>query len=178
MIGRRWLAVGAVAVVVGALSLPLDVGLGRDPTLVRSVLVDRAAPKFTLGTVDGSTTVALSCLRGQVVVVNFWASWCAECRAEAPALQAAWERYRDRGVVILGVSYQDSVDGSLAFAAEFGKTYPLLSDADSGTAVAYGVTGIPETFFIDRRGRIAERVIGPVTYELLTKRIDALLGGR
>src|SRR5919197_4305700 len=101
---NRWVMVGAVVGGVVLLTLLLSFGLSRDPTLIRSALIGRPAPGFSLQTLDGSDTVRLSDLRGQVVVVNFWASWCADCRIEHSSLVTAWERYRDRGVVVLGVA--------------------------------------------------------------------------
>lgn len=172
---HRWGRVGAVTVGLVVLVPLLSFGLGRDPRLIQTVLDGRRAPDFTLRTLDGTGTVRLSDFRGQVVVVNFWASWCAECRLEAPALEAAWERYRDGGVVVFGIAYQDTPSAALAFAAEAGKTYPLLSDPGSETALAYGVYGIPETFFIGPDGRIASKRIGAVSYDLLTQWISRLV---
>lgn len=177
--GRRpWVIAGAIAIAIALLGGLLSFGLSRDPRVVRSPLIGRRAPDFTLRTLDGSRTVRLSDLRGQVVVINFWASWCRDCRVEHPALTAAWQRYRDSGAVVLGVAFQDRKEDSTAFARELSIDYPLLQDPDSRTALAYGVYGIPETFFVSPEGRVAHKHIGAVPYEVLTAQITRLLNER
>jgi cytochrome c biogenesis protein CcmG/thiol:disulfide interchange protein DsbE len=153
----------------------LGFGLSRDPGVVPSALVGRPAPDFSLRTLDGTETVRLSELRGQVVVINFWASWCVECRVEHPALQAAWQRYRDRGVTLVGIPFQDRLADSRRYAAETGGGWPLVEDPGSATALAYGVYGVPETVFVGPDGRVAHRVVGPVTFEVLSRWIARLL---
>jgi cytochrome c biogenesis protein CcmG/thiol:disulfide interchange protein DsbE len=171
----RWMLVGAVAASVAVLTSLLSFGLKRDPALIRSALILRRAPVFALPTLDGRGAVRLSDLRGQVVVVNFWASWCVDCRIEHPALATAWARYRDQGVVFLGIPFQDSPADSRAYIRELGGGWPVLSDPGERTALAYGVYGVPETYFIAPDGRIAHKEVGPVTYELLTDQITRLL---
>ena len=175
---RGWVAVGGVVAAVALVASLLAFGLSRDPTQLRSPLVAKAAPDFALPTLDGGRTVRLADLRGQVVVLNFWASWCAECRVEHPALQAAWDRFRDQGVVFLGVPFQDAPSASKAYAAAVGGDWPLLADPSSSTALAYGVYGVPETFFIDARGRVASKHVGPVSYEQLIDEVSRLLEER
>jgi cytochrome c biogenesis protein CcmG/thiol:disulfide interchange protein DsbE len=134
-----------------------------------------AAPDFSITTFDGDT-FRLSDLRGQVVVINFWASWCVPCREEAPALESIWQQYRDRGVVVLGVAYADLDNDSLAFMREFGITYP--NGPDTGTTISdnlYHITGVPETFIIDQDGQVAEFVFGNVSERGLSASLDALL---
>ena len=160
----------------GVLAALFGFGLTRDPTVIRSALLGRTAPPFSLPTLDGSQTVRLADLRGQVVVVNFFASWCADCRVEHPALATAWERYRDRGVVFLAVAWEDLPSAARSFARELRMDWPALEDTGSKTGLAYGVYGVPETFFIGRDGRVSAKQVGPVTYELLTDRIEGLLG--
>jgi cytochrome c biogenesis protein CcmG/thiol:disulfide interchange protein DsbE len=152
---------GAVAVTVLAVVALLTSALSRPPTEQASPLVGRQAPEFRLDGLGGPP-VRLSDLRGQVVVLNFWASWCAECRVEQPALDATWQRFRDAGVVVVGVDFQDQTADAQQYLAEQGTSYPAVRDADSSTALAYGLRGVPETFVIDPSGRVAERVIGPV----------------
>ncbi|CAN5295067.1 TlpA disulfide reductase family protein [soil metagenome] len=175
---RRWVVVSAVTAGVLLITSLLTVGLGRDPAQLATPLVGRHAPGFALRTLDGSSTVRLSDLRGQVVIVNFWASWCDPCREEHPALRAAWDRYRDRGVVIVGIVYDDSADNAEDFIRELGGDWPALDDPNSAAALAYGVYGIPETFFIGPDGRVAYRRVGPVSYALLSQQITRLLGER
>jgi cytochrome c biogenesis protein CcmG/thiol:disulfide interchange protein DsbE len=175
---KRWTVFGAVVAGVLLLTALLSYGLSRDPTIITSPLIGKPAPDFALRTLDGSATVRLSDLRGQVVVVNFWKSTCAACFVEHPSLTAAWNRYRDQGVVVVGVDFEDTVAGARGFARSQGGDWPLVVDRDGRTVLAYGVTGPPETFFIGRDGRIASKQIGPVDYALMSDRIGALLEGR
>ena len=176
---RRALLLGAVVAAVALAAWLLSTGLQRDPTAIRSPLLGRPAPDFALRTLDGDRTVRLGDLRGRVVVVNFWASWCAECRVEHPALSAAWNRFRDAGVVLVGVDFQDDHPSALAYLAGTRASWPVVADPGSRTALAYGVYGIPETFFIGPDGRIAAKQVGPVTYDQLVREITRLLpGGR
>jgi cytochrome c biogenesis protein CcmG, thiol:disulfide interchange protein DsbE len=171
---RRAALLGAVVAAVLAVVAVLATGLGRDPTAAASPLVGRAAPDFTLGGIDGPA-VTMSKLRGQVVVLNFWASWCAECHEEQDALDQTWQRYRDAGVVLLGVDFQDTTDGARDYLHRSGLTYPVVEDRDSRTALAYGIRGIPETFLVDRSGRIVDRIIGRVGADRLAAAVEPLL---
>jgi cytochrome c biogenesis protein CcmG/thiol:disulfide interchange protein DsbE len=128
------------------------------------------APDFTLTLLDGSQT-SLSDLRGQTTILNFWSSWCEPCRQEAPALQTIWETYRDKGIVLLGVSYKDAPDVSRAFVQELGLTYPNGADPRGRISRAYGITAVPETFIIDSQGQIAWYYIGQITAAELTQRL-------
>ena len=175
---RRALLPAAAVVVAVALAGWLGwAGLGRDPAAIRSPLLGRPAPDFALRTLAADRMVRLADLRGQVVVVNFWASWCAECRLEHPALSAAWSRFRDAGVVLVGVDFQDDHPSALAYLSEKGTSWPVVADPGSRTALAYGVYGIPETFFIGPDGRITAKQVGPVTYDQLVREITRLLPG-
>jgi cytochrome c biogenesis protein CcmG/thiol:disulfide interchange protein DsbE len=162
-----------VSVVLSVAAL-LATGLGRDPAVVASPLVGRAAPAFKLAGLDGPA-VGLSDLRGQVVVINFWASWCAECRTEQDALNQTWSRFRDSGVTVLGVNFQDTTPDARDYVGSLGISYPVVQDTESTTALAYGLRGVPETFVVDRAGRIADRVIGPVSVQRLADLVSAQL---
>ena len=131
------------------------------------------APAFALALLDGSQ-LALHDLRGQVVVLHFWASWCDPCRREAPDLQQVWEQYQDRGVAFLGVTFQDARGASEAFIERFGLTYPNGVDERGRISQAYGVVAVPETFIIDREGQIAVVHVGPVRAERLAQDLEAL----
>ena len=170
----RLVTLGAVSAACFAL---FAFGLSRDPSAKPSALIGKPAPAFALERLAGGGRVDLDRLRGQVVVVNFWASWCTECIVEHPDLVAAWQRYRDAGVVFVGVNFEDEASSARAFMAERGGDWPVVEDPGSSTALAYGVYGIPETFFIGRDGTVVRRHAGPVTYDLLTEQIDAMLGG-
>ncbi len=119
------------------------------------------APDFTLQTFDGQS-LTLSALRGQVVVVNFWASWCAPCREEAAFLEQTWRTYKDRGVVFIGVDYVDTDANARAYLKEFGITYPSGPDLGTTISQAYRIKGVPETYLISKEGIVSGNAIGPI----------------
>jgi cytochrome c biogenesis protein CcmG/thiol:disulfide interchange protein DsbE len=119
------------------------------------------APDFTLKGFD-SQSVTLSELTGKVVIINFWASWCPPCREEAPYLEQTWRKYRDLGVVFIGVDYLDSENKALAYIEEFDITYLNGPDIGSRISQAYNIQGVPETFFVDKKGQLRGVYIGPL----------------
>ena len=171
---RRARLLAGVVTVVAVVVVLLMTGLGRDPSVIASPLVGRAAPNFTLPQLDGPP-VTLAKLRGQVVVINFWASWCTECQVEQAALDRAWQQFRDSGVVVIGVNFEDSTGAARGYVNTEGVTYPVVEDSGSHTALAYGLRGVPETFVVNRSGRIVSHVIGPVTAATLSGEINAML---
>lgn len=170
---RTWLLAGVGATVTVVVAL-LMTGLARDPSVIASPLVGRAAPNFTLPQLDGPP-VTLSRLRGQVVVINFWASWCAECQVEQAALDQTWRQFQDSGVVVLGVNFEDSTGAARSYVRTQGVTYPVVEDAGSQTALAYGLRGVPETFVVNQSGRVVNRVFGPVDGVALASEINSML---
>jgi cytochrome c biogenesis protein CcmG/thiol:disulfide interchange protein DsbE len=135
-----------------------------------------AAPDFDLPLLNGGGNLRLSSLEGKAVVINFWASWCEPCEEEAPRLQGAWERWRDRGVVVIGVDAQDFRSDARRFVERFGITYPIVHDKDGYTLGRYGWDGFPETWFVGRSGKlVGERVQGPVTEADLERNIELAL---
>lgn len=179
---KRALIAGAVALPIIAL---LRFGLTRDPRAIASPLPGRPAPAFDLAVLaSGSGAVApspgdrirLADLHGNVVVVNFWASWCLPCKDEHAALSQAATRYAERGVRFVGVVYNDVTANAVRWIADMGgQTYPALLDPGTRTAIDFGVYGVPETFFIGRDGRVASKFVGPIPERLLAQRIDSLL---
>jgi cytochrome c biogenesis protein CcmG/thiol:disulfide interchange protein DsbE len=145
-----------------------------------TLLQGQPAPDFELTAFNGEyegERFSLSDLRGQVVVLNFWASWCVECDKEMPLLEQAWQDYRDEGVWIIGVDYLDIDTKGLAYLDRFGTTYPNGPDIGSQIYQDYQCTGVPETFFIDRDGIIQHVQIGPLTKHQLYGLLDGMLEG-
>lgn len=167
-INRRVLLLGLV--VVAALLGVLLLNLGRDPHAIRSPLVGRTAPAFSLPPVGGGAPVTSESLRGRPLVLNFWATWCAPCIEEHETLVGA-ARALGRDVQFLGVVYEDEEDRVQAFLRRYGSSYPSLLDPDAKTAIAYGVAGVPETYFIDAAGVIRAKVAYPLSPQAMAENI-------
>lgn len=135
-----------------------------------------AAPDFTLTTFDGDT-LRLADMAGQVVVLNFWATWCISCKDEAVDLELAWQDFKDQNVVFIGVDYLDQEPLNLQWLEQYGITYPNGPDIQGRIYQAYGVTGLPETFVIDQQGNVAKVFVGPTTRAALGAEIRKLLDG-
>lgn len=170
-------AIAAFAVGVAVVML-LIVGLGGRSGPPQP---GEAVPDFSLKRLAGEgwhpelDPIALQDLIGQVLVINFWASWCDPCRNEASELEAAWRVYRERGVIFVGIAYRDAPAKAEQHMAEFDVTYPNAQDPSGRIARRYGVTGVPETFVVDTDGRLAKHFIGEVTSAQLAAVIDPLL---
>ncbi len=171
----KWRYFLPLVAVLGMLAL-LGYGMTREPRHIPSPLIARPAPSFTLS-LFGGATIRLEDLRGKVIFLNFWASWCPPCRAEARTLEAAWQKYKGEGVVFVGVNIQDDDSSAQEFLREFGITYPNGIDRGSKIAIDYGVWGLPETFFIDRDGRITYKHIGALGRETITAKLDEAVRG-
>ena len=177
---RRWEIVMLISLLAGIVwtvfsRVPSAVGapLSSAPSPREGFL----APDFTLDTLQGEK-VTLSHLRGKIVVVNFWATWCLPCRKETPALEKAYEQYKDSGMVILGVNLtdQDSVSEVESFIQESKLTYPILLDRDGSISNLYQIQGLPMTFFINREGIIRTVVVGgPMSETFIRTKIETLL---
>jgi cytochrome c biogenesis protein CcmG/thiol:disulfide interchange protein DsbE len=138
--------------------------------------VGHVAPDFTLAVWNGAPgqSVRLSALRGQPVVINFWATWCEPCQQEALLLTTAWQRQHAR-IAFLGVALDTQQSDGMAFLRRFGIAYPCGADPNGAIATAYALPGLPVTVFIDRRGVVAQRVAGQLTAATLDQGLQALL---
>ena len=163
------LAVGVIALLVLAL---LAYALLAQPSPPPGI--GDPVPDFQLVALDGSS-MNLSDYRGQVVVLNFFASWCAPCRQEAADLEQAWRKYQDADVQFLGIGYKDAPSKAQTFLETFDVTYPVAVETGNSTARAYGVTGVPETFIIDQEGNLVQHFLGAITAAQLSQEIDPLL---
>ena len=175
----RWAAAVVAAVAIGT-GAAFGLRIGDDPALVDSPLLGKPAPAATLPNLDGTGVLTLADLRGRVVVVNFWASWCVPCREEHPGLVAASAAYADRGVTFVGVDFQDQRASAVRFLDELGRGrgYRYVTDPGSRTALDFGVFGVPETFFLDRSGTVVAKVTGPASPALLATTLEDILAGR
>ena len=125
--------------------------------------VGSPAPAFTLPLLEGSVSVSLASLRGHPVVLNFWASWCGPCKAEAPVLERDWQTYRSRGVRFVGIDNRDLASEARTFVGAHGLTFPMLDDGPGGVTGRYGISQVPETYVLDRSGKIVAHLTGPIT---------------
>jgi cytochrome c biogenesis protein CcmG/thiol:disulfide interchange protein DsbE len=167
-LNRRVLLLGLI-VVAGLLAVLL-LNLGRDPHSIRSPLVGRTAPAFALPAVGGGAPVTSETLRGRPLVLNFWATWCAPCLQEHETLVST-ARALGSDVQFLGVVYEDDEDRVQAFLRRHGSSYPSLMDPGAKAAIAYGVAGVPETYFIDAKGVIRAKVAYPLDPDTMAENI-------
>ena len=155
-------AVGVVISLLGLLVWKVAQG-GSELTAELSRGGTPPAPVFSLDRLNGSSgELSLASFRGKVVVLNFWASYCGPCKDETPLLQESWENWKGKGVVFVGVDVQDFRGDARAFVRRYGVTYPNVYDGKGWTVGRYGVTGYPETYFIDSVGRVRYRIAGAV----------------
>lgn len=169
----------AIALAAVAFAVVLASRFGTDPGLVDSPLLGEPAPEFDLTVLEGGENVSLTDLRGDIVVVNFFASWCLECRQEHEALTSTADAFAEQGVTFVQIAYQESPPDSLSYLETAGRSdfAYYLADPGSRTAIAYGVFGIPETFFIDPDGTVVGKIIGESDALTLGATIDAIRRG-
>lgn len=150
-----------------------------DITLTASPLIDQPVSDVDIRYLDSGESFRISDFQDEIVVVNFWASWCFNCRVEHEALNQAAVGYEDLGVRFVGIAYKDDERASLDFLSELGRVDPYVYGVDQGSRVAveFGVLGLPETFFVDRDGIIRGKVSGPVSAEFLNATIEAIALG-
>lgn len=177
--GLLFWGVVAAGIAVMVLGIIFAGRFNADITLTASPLIDEAASDVSIRYLDSSDEFRLSDFEGDIVVVNFWASWCLNCRVEHEALNQAAAAYDDLGVTFVGIAYKDDPDASQAFLDELGRGNPYVYGVDEGSRVAveFGVLGLPETFFIDREGIIRGKVSGPLSLEFLNRTIEAIALG-
>jgi thiol-disulfide isomerase/thioredoxin len=177
----RYGVVPAVAIlaIVGAIWAVEQQGRGAGSGLGGSMdgaQVGQAAPEFVATSADGKE-LRLADLRGQVVLVNFWATWCGPCRAEMPDLDSVYQEYKDRGFVLVGMNYREGPEDVAKFTKDLRVNFPIGLDPDGAIAGQYRVRGFPSSYFIDREGRISEVRIGALSRELVIERLNKLLKG-
>lgn len=162
-LGAQAAAVAVVVALLGLLAWKVVVGSGDEVTESLASGGRPQAPDFTLPNLTGPGELSLVSLRGKVVVLNFWASWCIPCKEETPLLQRSWRRWQGRGVVFVGVNAKDFRRDAREFTRRYRVTYPNVYDGKGSTLGHYGVTAFPETYFLDAKGRVVYRIAGAVT---------------
>jgi cytochrome c biogenesis protein CcmG/thiol:disulfide interchange protein DsbE len=171
-------AIGVVALLLGLLAWQLatkEASAGLIDAVERGETP--AAPPFDLPVLgEPDERVTLESLRGKAVVLNFWASWCEPCKEEAPMLEEVWLEYKDRDVVVLGVNAQDFSSDARGFVERYELTYPMVHDGPGSSLGRYGLTGFPETWWIDAEGRLVDYHQGPVTREDIERGLERALG--
>ena len=181
---RGWILLGTALPLLGLLGLltwaslgsggPTGIGVNRE--FGRVSLEPYPAADFRLELMDGET-FSLSGQEGHVVLVDFWASWCAPCRQEAPALREVYEEYAGLPVEFVGVNIWDRSADAEKYLADFRLSYPNGVDRNGAIAIDYGVRGIPEKFFVDQKGQVRRKFVGPIPPDVLRATLDELLAG-
>ena len=152
-------------------------GFGGNPHEVPFMMKGQPAPPFTLKALDSGQRVSLEQLKGRPTVINFWASWCGPCKMEHPVLEWGSREFGGEAQ-FLGVVFEHTEDNARQFLSQMGASFPQLVDTHSGVAVAYGVAGVPETYFIDAQGRIVDKHVGPIGPEQLQGWVQRLVAER
>jgi cytochrome c biogenesis protein CcmG/thiol:disulfide interchange protein DsbE len=156
-----------------AVYFALALAPGRDPHLLPSALIDKPAPAFDLAALGGGPALARDALKGQVVLVNFFASWCVPCRVEQPLLMRIAE---EEHLPLYGIAYKDKPENTAAFLKQLGDPYRAVGlDREGRTGIDFGVYGVPETYVIDKTGRIRYRHVGPLTAEVVDQQLLPLV---
>jgi cytochrome c biogenesis protein CcmG, thiol:disulfide interchange protein DsbE len=172
---NAYIAIGILVSFSLLVILAYGLFFASDPTTLPSALIGRQAEPFSVTTFDGQT-LSLEAFKDRPIVLNFWASWCVSCRQEAHLLEAAHRRYTPQGAVFIGIAINDTPEAAHEFIRRHGKTYWLALDDDAGSiSLDYGVTAVPETFFIDKSGVIRDKILGPVQPGMLDAFLDEQL---
>jgi cytochrome c biogenesis protein CcmG/thiol:disulfide interchange protein DsbE len=178
---RKMVIFGVVSLVnVGLLAFLLIQLLTPAATPASDPIVGHPAPDFSLavlGPVSGKGLLSLSDFKGKAIVVNFWASWCAPCQEELPLLEGAWKQMQAQGkdVVFVGIDYQETSNVAANFLQQNGVTYPAALDASGSVASKYGITSLPDTFFINRDGTVVSKVLRELTAQVLSSNLKLIV---
>ncbi len=171
---KFWTVMGFIGGFVALMAF----GFTKNPRIMKSPLVGRAAPSFEITEMNTGESLSSAALKGTPYLLNFWASWCAACRDEAPYLKAAHDKYEKGrgGFRVIGIAIQDTLEKANAFARRFGKKYYLAMDNQQGDiSLNWGLYGVPETFFVDGQGIISHKHIGALTWEVTQREVERLL---
>lgn len=175
----HYIVIGLLALFTLVLVLVLGKGLKLNPTSMENAQKG-LPPKDssvkviqTADILDDKVPLSLNSLLGKPLILNFWASWCVSCREEARVLEQFWKEHKSE-ILVVGIAVQDTPEDAAAFMKEAGKTYPIAIDESGMAGINYGVTGVPETFFISRGGMILDKIAGPVSKEDLEARLKDL----
>jgi cytochrome c biogenesis protein CcmG/thiol:disulfide interchange protein DsbE len=171
-----WRRLFITLLIIGPILALLAFGFTRDAHYITSPLLAKPATPFTVTLYDGKQ-ITLEEVRGKAVFLNFWASWCQPCRAEAKDLEAAWQKVKDQNMLFIGVALQDLDENAKAFLKEFNVSYPNGRDLSGKIAVDYGTWGIPESFFIDPQGRITYKHVGAIRAALVLSKLEEAAKG-
>jgi cytochrome c biogenesis protein CcmG/thiol:disulfide interchange protein DsbE len=174
-----WLGVAAIVLIAIAMVVVFSRGFGKDPSLIKSPLIGKPIPNDTLAYLDGSGTLDLGANDGNVMVVNFFASWCFPCRQEHSVISAAAAEYAGAPVEFVGVVYQDEPDAAIGFLDAYGRAEGMqyVVDPESRVAIDFGVFGVPETYFVAPDGTIMAKKVGPISSIEMSNTINTILAG-
>ncbi|MBF0491171.1 MAG: TlpA family protein disulfide reductase [Deltaproteobacteria bacterium] len=161
-----------LAIFVPTIAL-LYFSLQRDPRDLPSVILEKKASAFELTSLDGKK-ISLEMARGKPLILNFWSTWCGPCAAEYNLLKQAYERLSPQGVAFYSILYEDTPENAKKFITQYGPGVPILLDPGLKTAIDYGVSGVPETFFIDAQGRVRYKHAGILSSEIIMGQLDQL----
>lgn len=174
---KQNIIIASLFVAVSALILTLYIGMQQDPKDVAAQYAGKPAMNFTASWIQGRDQIdnaseenfRLEDFRGKNIILNFWASWCVSCRSEAVDLEQFHRHNQNSDTIVVGIAIQDTIDAARKFAEYYGKSYILGLDTDGKVSIDYGVTGVPETVFINREGIVEYKHVGPVDLAMLTE---------